>query len=315
MSHHLQRVLLLTAVLLFVGFQADRPISVVGQDKPKAGTRAAKNKAPAKTNLKILRAEIKIIDQVELAAARAGILDFVEPSEGDEVRADQKIAGLKDAVAQAELRTAKAQAENDIEIRYAKENFRFAKMDYNKSIDANKRVKQAFSEIDLQEKLLAAEKAKLQIEQAEWQFKVNKVKAEQAEAVLDEFSITAPFDGVVTKVLKSKGEAVQVGDTILQVTSTNRMRVEGYLPYVDAIRVKKGDPVTVQLNLADGSLEAAKRTFRGRVKSISEEVTPIEEAVLIWAEVENVDNLMRAGLEATMTIDLLGSDSRNAGTR
>ncbi len=288
---------------------------VAGQEKAKS-PQARVAKLPGTIQKVVIeRAEIKLIDEVELAAARSGILNFVEPREGDDVRADQVVASLKDEVARAELKSAEAQAKNDIEIRYAQAAFQYAEMDLKKSLDVNKQQRGAVPEIELEEKRLATIKTQLQIDQAKWQYDVNQTKAEQAAAVLQQFSVVAPFDGVATKVLKSRGEAVREGDVILEITSTKRMKVEGYLHYTNALRVKQGDPVTVQLDIEDESLAASKRTFQGRIKYVDVKVSPVAEDVRVWAEVENADNIMRAGLEATMTIDLLGTDKRKAASR
>jgi len=302
------RLTILSAFLLGSGILAAWATPAVsGQEQVK---KAKKPPKAATGVITIERAQVKLIDQVELAAAREGILKFVEPREGDLVQADQIVAGLKDEVARAEYDTAKAQAENDIEVRYATKAFEFAKKDLEKSQAANKQTRRAFSDIDIEEKLLAAGKADLQIEQAKWQFDINKRKADAAQAVLEEFSVAAPFDGMVTDVKKSKGEAVRAGDIILEITSTRRLKVEGMLHYKDAWQIKQGMPVTVTLDVDEDILPAKQNSFKGRVKFVALEVNSVAKDVLITAEVENAEGIMRAGLEATMTIDLRSTDKR-----
>ena len=300
---------ILSTFVLGTGLLTGWVLPVAGQEQEKSDRQAART---APSVLTIQLADVKLIDKVELAAAREGILDFVEPSEGDMVQADQIVAGLKDEVARAEYDTAKAQADNDIEVRYATKAFEFASKDLEKSQAANKRIPGAVSDIDIEEKILASAKAKLQIEQAEWQFDVNKRKADAAKAVLEQFSVVAPFDGMVTAVKKSKGEAVRTGDVILEVISTRRLKVEGYLPFKDAVRVKQGVPVVVKLAVGEETLPAEQNSFKGRIKFVAPEVDGLAQDVLISAEVENVDGIMRAGLDATMTIDLRSTDKREA---
>ena len=214
----------------------------------------------------IKRAQVKVIDKVELAAAREGILKYVEPREGDMVQADQIVAGLKDEVARAEYDTAKAQAENDIEVRYAKKAYEFAKIDLKKSQTANSQIRGAVSDIDIEEKILAAGKAELQIEQAKWQFDVNQRKADAAQAVLEEFSVVAPFDGMVTAVKKSKGEAVRAGDVIMEITSTRRLKVEGYAALQRCLAGQTGHAGHRQARRRRGNSAGEAEPFQGRIK-------------------------------------------------
>lgn len=309
MSRGCIRLTILSTFLLSSGLLALLAVPAAGQDGDQESKKPPQS-APGVVIIK--RAQVKLIDQVELASAREGILKFVEPREGDMVHADQVVAGLKDEVARAEYDTAKAQAENDIEVRYATEAFEFARIDLQKSQDANKQTRRAFSDIDIEERKLAARKAELQIEQAKWQFDINKRKADAAKAVLEEFSVVAPFDGMVTDVKKSKGEAVRAGDVILEITSTRRLKVEGMLHYKDAWQIKQGMPVTVTLDVDEDILPAKQNSFKGRIKFVALEVDSVAKDVLITAEVENADGIMRAGLEATMTIDLRSADKREA---
>ena len=173
----------------------------IGQE----GGQAVKSKDPfAGNGIAIKDAEVKLIDEVQLAATRSGILDFVEAREGDMVQKGQKVAGLKDQVARAELAVAKSEAENDVNIRFATESYEAFKVEYDAIVDANKRSTKTYSRSEVEKRRLEVVKAGLQIEQAERDLKVAKEKVKQAEAMLEEYSIVAPFDGVVTKVFKSK---------------------------------------------------------------------------------------------------------------
>lgn len=304
-------VVVLLALVAGVGAWTERPQEAFAQTKQVA----AKKKSNDKKSVTIQHCKIKLIDQVELAAARSGILAFVEPREGDPVRAEQTVAKLQDEVVVAQLKTAQQQADNDVSIRYAQEKKKFAEVDLAKLEFANKRNANTIPDINIEEKRLGVTQAALSIEQARWENEVSKLKVKETSAALKQFSVIAPIDGIVTKVHKSKGEAVREGDTILEITNTHRLRVEGHLHYKDAWKVKQGDVVSVNLEVDGDAFEAAGTIFKGRIKFVDVEVAAIAEDVLIWAEVENTDNILRAGLQATMVIDLSPSKKQRAAAR
>ena len=242
---------------------------------------------------------INLIDDVMLASDRSGILAFVEPREGDRVKSGEIIAKLRDEVAEAAFAVAAKKAENDVEIRYAKKAAAVAKTEHEKAVLANKKLKDTFPEIEVERLKLAADRSDLQIEQARHQLGVDQLTRDQAAAELETYRVEAPFDGMVTRVYKSKGEAVRQGDPILDVVSTDRVRVEGYVPIQDVWSVKPGARVEVRLNIPGVALE--RERFEGRIVFVDVAVQ-VTKGVRVWAEVANTENILRAGLNADMTI-------------
>lgn len=248
------------------------------------------------------RCRIKLIDNVLLASDRAGILAFVEPEEGDSVTSGQQVAGLRDEVAVARLAITEKQAENDIEVRYAVKAAEVAEAEHEKAVEANRRVRGAVPEVEVRRLKLAAERSVLQIEQAKHQLEINRLNRDEASAELQTYRIVAPFDGTVTRVYKSRGEAVQQGDPILELASTRRVRVEGYVELADVWKVRPGARVEVQLAVPEVELEIEQATFEGRIVFVDVNVQPVTRQVRVWAEVSNREDILRAGLAARMTI-------------
>jgi membrane fusion protein (multidrug efflux system) len=245
---------------------------------------------------------IRLIDQVTLASDRMGILAFVEPDEGDRVEAGQVIAGLRDEIARATVARAQKESENDVEVRYAHKAAEVAQVEYEKAIEANQRVRGAVPDIEVRRLKLAAERSLLQIEQAEHQMQINKLTRDEAQAQLDTHHVTAPFSGVVTRRFRSKGEAVRQGDPILEVVSTDRVRVEGDVAIAAAWRISPGMPVRVRLDVPGAPRSAEDPVFEGKVAFVDVTVEPVTRRVRVWAEVENPGNVLRAGLGARMVI-------------
>ena len=65
---------------------------------------------------------IEPVNQVVLASVRAGTLMQFSLREGDAVQEDQIVATLNDGVARARQAVAKHEAENDVDVRYARKS-------------------------------------------------------------------------------------------------------------------------------------------------------------------------------------------------
>ncbi|RMG34254.1 MAG: HlyD family efflux transporter periplasmic adaptor subunit [Planctomycetota bacterium] len=260
--------------------------------------------APAGTKdvIRLADCRVQLIDQVVLASDRPGILDFVEPEEGDYVEAGVQVAGLKDEVARAALAVAKHKMENDVQKRYAEKASQVAQAEYEKALETNRRVPGTVPDIEVRRLKLAAERTLLQIEQATHEMVEARLTYEQTLADLKTYRVEAPFAGVVTRIYKRKGEAVRQGDPILELVSTRRMRVEGYLDVQHAWTVKPGHTVRVKLDVPGVDLPVESEVFEGRVVFVDKSVQPVTRKVRVWAEVTNRDDLLRAGLTATMEI-------------
>jgi macrolide-specific efflux system membrane fusion protein len=245
---------------------------------------------------------VKLIDQVILASDQPGIISYIEPEEGDEVRAGQTVARLRDEVAAAVYARVAKEAENDVEIRYARKAADVAKAELEASVEANRLVPTAVPPIELDRLRLTHERSVLQIEQAENQQVINGLLRDEKDAELKRYKIEAPFDGVVTLVFKSEGEALRQGDPILELKNTKRVRVEGQVEIQDVWRVRPGARVEVRLDIPKLDLDIEKETFAGRISFVDVTVQPVGRTTRIWAEVANHKNLLRAGLTTTMTI-------------
>ena len=248
------------------------------------------------------KCQVKLIDSVTLASDRPGVIASVEPEEGDSVRKKQPIVLLKDDIAVKMLNVAKKKAENDVSIRFAKANAVVAKLEYEKMLESNRKVSGAFPAIDVEKAKLSWEKALLQAENAELDFSVLKLEVEKAEEELKSFKVEAPFDGNVRRILKREGEAVRQGDPILELVSTRRVKVEGYLPFEDVGNVKPGDTVLVQIDIPNRDLDIEKEVFEGKVVFIDPLVSPVTHAARVWAEMHNPGERLIEGLYTKMKI-------------
>ena len=255
------------------------------------------------------KCHITLIDHVTLASDRTGILKAVKYKEGDTVTKASLVALIADEVAQANLAVAEKKASNENELNFARIAKKAADSEHERMIKANqlaveKGGREPVAQLEIDKSKLAADKAGISISAAEHELGLNKLNAAVTAAELNTYSVLAEFDGVVTRIYKKKGEAVRQGDPVAEIINTDRVRVEGYVPLADLRYAKQGAKVYVRLNVADHDLPEEKEVFEGQITFVDVVSEPIDRTTRIYAEVRNRDNILRAGLEATMEIEV-----------
>lgn len=278
---------------------------ILHESRSDAGDLPKENSASSTPNSGIIVKDcrVKLIDRVILGSDRPGVLEYVEPSEGEKVKKGQEIAALKTDSLQASRKTAEMRATNDIEIRYSKKASETSNKELEINLDINKRTPGTISILELERLKLNAEKSFLQIEQAQMEYEMNKLQLAEIDAQLKETKIIAPFDGIVTKKFRSTGEVVRHGDEVLELVSTKRVKVEGHVNIADTWKFNVGTPVEVKLNIPEVHLPIEEATYHGKISFIDVEVEPVDvNKIRVWAEVENAENILKAGYMATMRI-------------
>lgn len=261
---------------------------------------------------------VSVSQQAQVPAREAGLLTDIPVKDGQQVKEGQALAQIDDMKSQLEYRAAvfkyeeeKAQAENDIDVRYSRAKADVAYALVLISEEANQKVPGAVPQSQVREQKLAHKEAVLAIEQSQFKQQIHaletKVKQAEADAAMDSIQrrkVLAPFDGVIVELRKQKGEWVQAGDTVLRMLRVDRLWVEGFL---SASEYSQGEilnrPVTVAVNLAHGRRE----TFQGKIVFVNSEIEANGE-FRIRAEVfnrqENDVWLLNKGATAEMTVHL-----------
>ena len=269
-----------------------------------AETGPKSKRRPAETidlRIEVDEARVRLMDDVQLASPRTGIVDSVA-GEGDDVDPQQEVARLRAEVLEAGLKITERQASNDIEVRFARKASELAQLKYARAAEASRSVPGTVSELELKELRLSAEKSLLQVEQTEQQFTIAGLRRDESVELLNTCRIKAPFAAQVVEVLKKPGEVVREGEPILRLASNERMRVEGWIPVSQAARVRRGQPVVVVQGVEEGE-PGPPQELSGRVMFIDLKVEPVSRKVRVWAEVRNPLGQLRDGLTARMVID------------
>jgi macrolide-specific efflux system membrane fusion protein len=273
---------------------------------------AARASLAANTHIHVDSVVVTLIEQVEVPARDAGALAAVEVQEGQQVREGQLLARLEDTEAklarnkaQFEYDIAKKQAASDIKARYAKTALEVATTEERRGLESVGKFSKSVSQSELDQLRLAKEKAALELEQAGEDQEIARLTARQKENEVQSASynverrqIVSPIAGVVVQVKRHKGEWVQLGETIIRVVRMDRLRAEAFLNARDVSGDLAGRPVSLVVDIPG----APKTEFTGKITFISPEVNPVNGQFRVWAEIENRDQLLRPGLQGSMTI-------------
>jgi len=273
---------------------------------------------PASDEPVLQRCLVSLVQEAKVPAREAGVLMELAVREGDTVSTGDVIAKIDDNQPQMEKRKAQAEhdqavakAESDVDLRYSVKAEEVAQAEYDKAVEASRKVPGSVTGVELSRLKLNEQKSELQIEQARLEQRMNVLAAaskgvelEAAGNAVERRLIKSPLDGVVVQIFPHQGEWMQPGDPLAHVVRVDKLRVEGF---VNAGQWNAEDvrdrPVTVEVQLAGGRREA----FEGRIVFTS----PLVQAGNNFRVVAEVDNrqtagqdrwLLRAGQTATMTI-------------
>jgi multidrug resistance efflux pump len=261
---------------------------------------------------------IGLDEEAEVPAQEAGVLIELPADEGDFVKADDLLAKIDDRLPLMEYRVAKnkwdvskLEAKNDTNVRFAKAATEVALADCRRDASANRDVKTAVPQADVEKHILEYQKSQMTIEVAKMNMDIAGLQSNVAKAEMDAADnkvqrrqIKSPLEGQIRKIYRHQGEWVQAGEPVMHVVRVNRLRVQAYLNASKfAPNEVIGRPVTIKAKFARGREE----TFSGKIVYVDPMVESRGEFA-IYAEIQNREEngvwLLRAGMDAEMTIHL-----------
>jgi RND family efflux transporter MFP subunit len=127
--------------------------------------------------------------------------------------------------------------------------------------------------------------AKAGVSQALSQVEQAQAEKKQAIANLDYGTVTAPFDGVVTKKQAEVGAMAGAGQPLVTIESRKRLRFSAEVPESLIALVRQGDGVTIHLDAGD-------RLLKGRVQQIIPSADPNSRSFTIKIALEDTAHLM-----------------------
>lgn len=255
---------------------------------------------------------LRLIEEVDVPAREAGVLDRVLVREGQMVERNTILAQVADTEAKIDLKRAEFEAEialqkasNDVDIRFFKKSTQVAKAELRRATESVKTFPKSVSKSELDRLQLTVERSELEVEQAEHQFKVAKL-AHQVKDNQREFAshnvqrrrVIAPVSGMIVKINRRQGEWIEPGESLLRIVRIDELRAEGFIDVAALQSDLANQPVILHLDLP-GNPGAE---FHGNVVFVSPLVDPVNSQIRIWAKIDNSDLKLRPGLRASMTI-------------
>lgn len=262
------------------------------------------------------RGLVTLIDDVHVPAHRAGIVKTLSAKEGQQVKKDAALAQidveqaeLEAAATRAEKEAAVAKAESDVDVRYATATHSVAQAEHRSGLEANKKLRDAISQVELERMRLTSDQAFLKIEASNQERRIRlleskafSVRESLAELNVRQRHALAPIDGEIAEVFVHAGEWIEPGKPIVRIVGLERLRVETFVRVADRLpKELVGRPAQVEVTLARN----ARENFAGRVTFVSPIVQPGGD-YRVWIEVANRRDgeqwLLRPGLEAEVMI-------------
>lgn len=235
-------------------------------------------------------ARIKLVDTVQLSASRSGLLVAV-PSPGTVFRANEVVVELDNRIPTLRWRSAEREANDDVDVRFARKAGELAQLKYERALAANTQASFTVPELEIRELRIEAERALLQLERAQRDLKLAELRRDELREDLAGYQIVAPFSGQVREVFKRRGEVVREGDPVLELVGTSRVRAEFHLPAQQLTAIRVGARVEFQLD----SSYRDQRRYSGIVQYVDVKIEPVSGHVSMWAAIDNADGLLRDG--------------------
>ncbi len=214
-------------------------------------------------------ASLRSIQGASLSPQSAGTVTGLFFDSGDIVRKDQLLLQINDNVARAQLASARARFTN-------------AKQARDRQRNLIKR--QATSQASL--------------DQAVANFREAQAAVQQAQAVLTDLQLRAPFDGHLGIREVALGQYVAPGTIVTSIEQWNPLRAIFSLPQREIMRIKIGNRVHLRVD------DISKKGFDGKISAIDASVDSRTRDIQIEARIDNPDERLRSGMYGVAEIIL-----------
>lgn len=217
--------------------------------------------------------------EAAIGAEASGLqLTGVLVAEGDYVKAGDVIARLDASLLKAQLAEQKAVV---TQARATLDSAISAAARADKLLASN-----AISAETAEEKTTAVKTGRAQVEQAD-------AAASRLQAELDQTTVRAPFDGIVSSKPAVAGSIVQAGTELMKIIRDGRLEIAILIPEKDLPAISVGQTAT--------AVDAANRSTLGKVSSIAETVNSTTRLATVYVSLGNGSGL-KPGMFARVSI-------------
>jgi RND family efflux transporter MFP subunit len=265
----------------------------------------------------VLTAEFTPFQEVDLMSKVTGYVRTISVDIGDRVREAQPLAALEIPEMQDDLTKGAASVDEALaevatatdELQRAQTSHELTHLSYARILDVSKKepglvpqqeLDEAHSRDLVSEAQIATAKSSLRTAEQ----RVRVARADQGRSVTMQkyTTITAPFNGVVTKRYANLGTLVQAGSSpqaipVVRLSQNDQLRLTLPVPESSVSRVRVGEVVDVRVPSID-------RTFRGRVARTAEKVQSSTRTMDVEVDVPNPELTLVPGMYAEVSLRL-----------
>jgi RND family efflux transporter MFP subunit len=231
---------------------------------------------------------------IDLAATVGGIVRAIDADEGARVKTGDPVLRLEASAEEVAVRTAKLIAEDKSEEEGAKATLEQAK--YEAKITKQLAGEHVEAELLMHQKEAAADVALYKYEAAKKAREKAGLDLEAAQINLDRRTIRSPQAGLITRMPKDPGEAVQPLETVAQIAVIDPLHILIHPParLLGAFRIGQTLPVEI--------LEPRRQTLTAKVDVVNEVVEPASNTFRVRLVVANPEGTVPAGVKVRVTL-------------
>lgn len=222
----------------------------------------------------------------DLPSLVPGLIREVHVREGQTVRKGDPLVSLDDRVPRARLEAATVEARLQGALKRAQVDQKMAasRLERIRKVMEHK----AGASFELEEAEGALEQAIAAVSQQEDILKAAEASRQLAEAQLHQYTITAPFDGVITELHLQAGP-VDPSQIVVSMANLRELEVEMHVPSQLFGQVQTGNSVSLNAAAPIG------RVVTSRVESVSPIINSASDTFRCLLKIENADNRLPAG--------------------
>jgi RND family efflux transporter MFP subunit len=231
---------------------------------------------------------------IDVAAAEMGIVEAINVKEGDRVKADQILVRMDTAVLEVTLRIAKSIKESRGQLESATEELELQTKVVGKLEVLRSRQHASSQEIERAETQKRIAKARLKSVREELEVKA--LEYERALMQLERRRLRSPIDGIVTRILKDRGESVLLSDPVLvKVVQLDPLLVIFLVPADQAQALTNGKTIDVRIGETG--------TTPGKIEFVSPTADPQSGLTRVRVRLPNPEERLPCGATCYLTLD------------
>lgn len=210
---------------------------------------------------------VRAWETIMLSAEIAGRIEWQGVEEGDAVKAGQELFRIDTEAIRARL--AEAQAHHTLAVR----EFERARQGVSEDVSPKQALDNAVAARDVAAATLR-----------------------MAQIQLQKSVVTAPFDGVVDRIIKKRDEFVDMGAPLTRLVQVHKVKIDVGIPERDIPYFAAGEQAKVAVDALPG------KVFTGTIHRIATTAELETHTFPAEVEVDNVEGLLRPGMVARLTL-------------